>query len=90
MAKLFFASFLFLQSLCDVFLSLIFEFFHFCFYACIRLVHWGRLTQFILSCNFIFIDTHDFRLTSLPLQKCWNLMTILIRVPTSTNSALEG
>ena len=64
MAKLFFASLLLLQSFCDVFLGLAFEFFHFCFYACIRLVHRGRLTQFILSCNFVFIYTHDFRLTS--------------------------
>ena len=38
-AKLFFASFLFSQSLCDVFLGPSFEFFHFSFYAFIRLVH---------------------------------------------------
>lgn len=87
MAKLFFASFLLLQSLGDVFLRLTFEFFHFSFCAFIRHVHWGGLIHFILSFNFVFIDTHDFRLTSLPLQKCWNLMKILMRVQTSTNSA---
>ena len=48
-----------LQSLCDVFLGLSFEFFHFSFYAFIRLVHRGGLIQFILSFYFVFIDTHD-------------------------------
>ena len=80
MAELFFASFLLLQSFRDVFLRLIFQFFHLSFYACIRLVHRCWLIQFILSCYFVFIDTHNFRLTSRRLQKCWNLITILMRV----------
>ena len=46
------------QSFRDVSFCPSFEFFHFSFDALIRLVHRCRLTQFILSCYFIFIDTH--------------------------------
>ena len=46
------------QSFRHVSLCLIFQFFHFGFDALIRLVHWRRLIQFILSCYFVFIDTH--------------------------------
>lgn len=75
------------QSLRNVFLRLSFKFSHLRFYSFVRLVHRRGLIQFVLRFNFVFIDTHVFRLTSRPLQKCWNLMTILLRVPGSTNSA---
>ena len=90
MAKLFFASFLLSQSLCDFFFSLFFEFLHFSFDFLIGLIHWCWFIQLILSFNFVFIDTHSFRLTSLPLQKCWILVTILMRVVTSTSNATGG